>query len=226
MSVEIKGFEYPDRLKVIVAWDKLKSLMGIICAGSMDTDPVISFQDKFFKKIWLPKWYNLVVDLEYVNFISSSGLGFLLMLEEAKKDIVLITGLNENIKDSMNFLGVESYFKTFNSLGEINEIRIPQNFVNQLIDVKKTLETTKEARLSTLRTKVTKILADYVGMANVVGEMANLHGYFNLARTKNELTLPAEYKYSAVVYELLHRILLIEMGFKDLTENQLEFVAR
>lgn len=66
--------------------------------------------------------YNIIFDMRDVNFVSSAGWWALIRVQkEAKKmnrgELVLLN-LDKRIKDSMDLVGIGSYFQIFDDLTE------------------------------------------------------------------------------------------------------------
>ena len=66
--------------------------------------------------------YNIIFDMKDVTFISSAGWWALIRIQkEAKKmnrgELVLLS-LEERIKESMDLVGIGSYFKIYNDMTE------------------------------------------------------------------------------------------------------------
>jgi len=66
--------------------------------------------------------YNIIFDMKDVNFVSSAGWWALIRVQkEAKKmnrgELVLLN-LDKRIKDSMDLVGIGSYFQIFDDLTE------------------------------------------------------------------------------------------------------------
>ncbi len=223
--MEEKYLKY-ERMEVICIYHYEKGLMGLIFAGSMDTDPIMMFQREFFNQIWMPKYYNYIVDMENVNFISSSGLGFIMMLEDSKKDYLLISKLPVDIKDAFELLGIMEWLTFYESVEEIKEkVSIDDEFFERFKRAKEKL-TPMEAHLSSMVKRTVKILAEYVGEENVITELDKMQEYFDMIKSSNEIIIPAQRKFTSVVYQFLFQAICVEAGITSIKESHIEMVAR
>ena len=64
--------------------------------------------------------YNIVLDLEEVDFMSSKGWWVLIETQKTCKRLtrgeLILSGVQERIRDSLNLVGMGSYFQMFDDL--------------------------------------------------------------------------------------------------------------
>ena len=82
--------------------------------------------DSEFEELIASKKHVIVVDLSDTDFISSSGIGVLLstvnVLREKQGDLVLMNA-PKLIDDILEIMNIRNYFRTVNSLEEINSVK-------------------------------------------------------------------------------------------------------
>ena len=90
------------------------------CEGRIDSASAPDVEKALMELISSGK--AIIFDMSAVNFVSSAGWWSIIRVQkELKKrghpDLILV-GLNENVRDSMDLIGILPYFSTFDSLVE------------------------------------------------------------------------------------------------------------
>lgn len=77
---------------------------------------------KVFKEITDSGTFNIVLDMEEVNFVASAGWWVLIDTQKICKNLgrgeLVICNLDPGIRDSLKLVGMDKYFKIFNDLTE------------------------------------------------------------------------------------------------------------
>jgi anti-anti-sigma factor len=73
-----------------------------------------------FKELTDNGQYNLVFDMSEVNFMASAGWWVLIDTQKTCKQLnrgeVVLACIDKSIRDSLNLVGMNSYFKTFDDM--------------------------------------------------------------------------------------------------------------
>lgn len=89
-------------------------------SGSLDGNTVNEAQEKIMPLLSANN-FSLLLDLKSCSYISSAGLRLLLMAAKqlsTQGGVLLLIGLNAEIKDVMEMTGFNNYFKTFDSVAQ------------------------------------------------------------------------------------------------------------
>ena len=117
MNIRREDFEYLN-LYAHFLLDESKGICAIILNGSMDTQGILKLQKKIKETLPIQK-YDLVLDLTHVMYISSTGLGFLIYLQEYKRELCLLSHPPESILKTFKLLNLESMFTYYENVDDL-----------------------------------------------------------------------------------------------------------
>lgn len=82
--------------------------------------------DETFKQLLDNGHYHVVFDMSQIDFVSSAGWWVLIKAQKACKQDdrgeVVLVGLQEPIRESMNMIGIGQFFRQFDQLSEAEAV--------------------------------------------------------------------------------------------------------
>jgi anti-anti-sigma factor len=193
-----------------------------IFGGSMDTHPILEFQEKIKYDVLIAS-YNFIIDVRRVTYISSSGLGFLMYMLKYKRETVFLSQPPEVILKPFNLLGIGEFFKFYRDFDELAQIAaLPKEFCDSLKNEVKSFSDVQ------YKDAWVKVLKDYLALEEVSKEMEKMASYIKHADTANSITLPSEEKYACILYKFLDRVLNreVNLGPNSIDAVTVELVAK
>lgn len=202
--------------------DEEHRIMVIIFSGSLDKDPVLRVKKHIEEKV-LGKQFNYIVDLTYVNYISSTGLGFLMYLSKYKERFAFLSFPPEEIQKPFKLLELDEYFQFYSNPEELRtRAQVPQEVVSALMDETAIVDVHYKMRWM-------NILRGYVAShEELMQEIDRMRPYLHDAENGTTLTLPSEEKYVCVLYRFLERIIRQEANIsrEEIDEALVELIAK
>jgi anti-anti-sigma factor len=221
MSIKREDFEYLN-LYAHFLFDEAQDICAIILNGSMDTQGILKLQKKIKEMLPIKK-YNLIIDLTHVMYISSSGLGFLIYLQEYKREFCFLSHPPDSILKTFKLLNLESMFAYFESVDELKG----------LLKASKDIIVAMRQELSSIRdTQYTmhwvKILRDYLAHEEMVKQMELMSPYIVQADHSDSITLPSEEKYACILFKFLDKVFRKEAKIpkEEIDDVTLELIAK
>lgn len=145
--------------------------------------------------------FNFIIDLTHVNYISSTGLGFLMYLSKYKSAFVFLSFPPEKIQKPFKLLELDEYFQFYSNLDELRvRIHVPEELLRALKEETAIVDVQYKMRWM-------NILRGYVSShEELMKEIDRMRPYLHDAESNDMLTLPTEEKYACVLYRFLDRI--------------------
>jgi anti-anti-sigma factor len=115
------------------------NLCAILLSGSMDTHVITQMREKLIA-VMAGKRYNFVVDLDAVNYISSTGLGFLLYLLKQEREFVCLSNPRAAVIRPFNLFDIKSLFRYYQAIEELeNQPAVPNEILSSIREQKDAL---------------------------------------------------------------------------------------
>ncbi len=227
--VQIFEFEplIKGNLEVIVTNEKSEDACSLIFGGSLDTSPYMEIKEKIDTYCFDRK-YNYIVDMEYLNYIGSRGIGLIMRLIKNQKESVFLSTLQEGVENSIRM--TESVFelplqfqpKTYKSLNDLKG-KVSSKFINVLERKKQKIKKDAKALENIGKNYWVKIIDDFVD-TDKLKAIHEVGKYLGGIKKDHKIIVPAEEMYAAAIYRL------IEHAFKrskiNIAKEKIEFVAK
>lgn len=194
----------------------------LVLNGSMDTQPILKLQQEVENQS-IERKYDFVIDINNVQYISSTGLGFLLHLMKLRRNFLFMTYPPEMVMRSISLLNLDEVFMFFRTYEELrNNAAIPDIIVQIL---QKRLEKSRRAQY---RKRWVRILRDYLAHMEVVQEIQRMGPYIQQADYANAISVPSEEKYACILYKFFDRIFtkVIQGNPGDIDDWTIELIAK
>jgi anti-anti-sigma factor len=202
--------------------DEESSIIVFIFSGSLDKEPILSVKSHI-EKIVSGKQFNFIADLTYVNYISSTGLGFLMYLSKYKKEFTFLSFPPEKILQPFKLLELDEFFNFYSNPDELKtRAYVPPEIVRALKDETAIVDVHYKMRWM-------NILRGYVSShEELLKEVDRMRPYLHDAENAAALTLPSEEKYACVLYRFLDRIFRQEahISSEEIDEALVELIAK
>ena len=101
-------------------FDKDNGIWGIIFMGSMDTEPAQELNKYLHEKCYVQR-YNYIIDLELLEYMSSTGIGVLSNLENYKKEFVYFSKMHPEVEKTCKLIGIDRYWKFYEDLEDVGK---------------------------------------------------------------------------------------------------------
>ncbi len=205
----------------IIVFDSL-DLCAVFLSGQMESHLASQLREKVYSTT-IGKRYNYLVDLEGLTSISSNGLGFLMYLAKNKRDFVYISRPHSAIIQPFNLLGIGHLFLYYHSLEDLERQHgFPQAALSVLWMEKKVLSATLHQK------QWVKILKEHLASRELTKEIQSLSAYLEAAEKQNPITMPADDKFTSILYRFLERAFAEyeEAGGQNLEAATLELIAK
>ncbi len=202
--------------------DEENGIIVIIFSGSLDKEPILRVK-KHIQDNVLKGQFNFIVDLTYVNYISSTGLGFLMYLSKYKERFAFLSFPPDEIQKPFKLLELDEYFQFYSNPDELKtRASVPEHIIYALKD---------ETAIIRLQYKMRwmNILRGYVSShEETMKEVDRMRPYLHDADTENSLTIPSEEKYACVLYRFLDRVFRQEahISREEIDEALIELIAK
>lgn len=221
MKIKREDFEYLN-LYAHFLFDEEKGVCAIILNGSMDTQGILKLQKKIKEMLPIRK-YDLIIDLTHVMYISSSGLGFLIYLQEYKREFCYLSHPPDSIMKTFKLLNLESMFTYFESVDELK----------QTLEASDDIIVAMRQELSSIRdTQYTmhwvKILRDYLAHEEMVKQMELMSPFILQADHSDSISLPSEEKYACILFKFIEKVFRKEAKIpnEEVDDVTLELIAK
>jgi stage II sporulation protein AB (anti-sigma F factor) len=221
MKIRREDFEYLN-LYAHFLFDENKNICAIILNGSMDTQGILKLQ-KWIKEMLPIRKYDLVLDLTHVMYISSSGLGFLIYLQEYKKELCLLSHPPDSILKTFRLLNLESMFTYYESVDELkNLLKASEDII---VSMRQELSAIRDTQYTM---HWVKILRDYLAHEEMVKQMELMSPYILQADHSESITIPSEEKYACILFKFIEKVFRKEAGIanEEIDDVTLELIAK
>jgi anti-anti-sigma factor len=202
--------------------DEENRIAVIIFSGSLDKEPVLKIK-KHLQDYVITRRFSFIVDLTYVNYISSTGLGFLMYLSKYKEQFAFLSFPPEEIQKPFKLMELDEYFQFYSNPDELKtRAQVPAELVRALKDETAMMDIHYKMRWM-------NILRGYVSSHDdLMKEIDHMRPYLHDAENEEVLTLPSEEKYSCVLYRFLDRIFRQEANIsnEEIDETLVELIAK
>ena len=88
------------------------------CVGRIDSDSAPDLEKRLMELVKVGK--SIILDLQEVSFVSSSGWSAIIRvqneLKKTNQNKLIVVCLCENVRDSMNLIGILPYFTIYENL--------------------------------------------------------------------------------------------------------------
>ncbi len=221
MNMREEKLEYTNLTAEFLFFDE-EEICVLVLFGSMDTEPILELQNEIEKKD-IVRQYDFIVDINSVQYLSSTGLGFLLYLMKIRKNVLFISYPPDAVMRSIALLNLDEVFMFYRTYEELrNNAAIPDIIVQIL---QKRLESSRRAEY---RKRWVKILRDYLAHMEVVQEIQKMGPYIKQAEYENSITVPSEEKYACILYKFFDRIFskIVHITANDMDDWTIELIAK
>ncbi len=222
MGIETYRYEFR-QMKVFMNFERFQGVWGFVFSGALDTEPS-SRLFKWVKENCFKRKYNYIVDLNNVNFCSSTAIRLFTAFTKNYNEFVLFSKLAKNIERPFKLIGLDKFLTFYEDL-----VELPSKFnvSEELIKVMRT-QVAETLSFALTRRSWLEILGAYVPREKLMKEAQKLSPYLTEARHSKSLLLPAKYEYIPVVYVFLTRIFYDVAGFskEEVGEDIIEFIAK
>ena len=202
--------------------DEENGIMVIIFSGSLDKEPVLRLKSHIQDMV-LNRQFNFIVDLTYVNYISSTGLGFLMYLSKYRKQYVFLSFPPEEIQKPFKLLEMEEYFQFYSNPDELKaRAQAPTEVILAIKDETAIIDVHYKMRWM-------NILRGYVSShEEEMQEIDRMRPYLHDADTADSIQLPSEEKYACVLYKYIDRIFrqVAHIPAEEIDEALVELIAK
>jgi anti-anti-sigma factor len=202
--------------------DAENRIIVIIFSGSLDKEPVLRVK-QHIQDLVTKKQYNFIVDLTYVSYISSTGLGFLMYLSKYKEQYAFLSFPPEEIQKPFKLLELDEYFQFYSNPDELKtRAQVPPQIVRALKDETAIVDVHYKMRWM-------NILRGYVSShEELMKEIDRMRPYLHDAENEQSLSLPSEEKFVCVLYRFLDRIFRQEahISSEEIDEALVELIAK
>jgi anti-anti-sigma factor len=114
--------------------DEENRIAVIIFSGSLDKEPVLKIK-KHLQDYVVTRRFSFIVDLTYVSYISSTGLGFLMYLSKYKEQFAFLSFPPEEIQKPFKLMELDEYFQFYSNPDELKtRAQVPAELVRALKD--------------------------------------------------------------------------------------------
>lgn len=221
MNVREENRQYTNLCAEFLFFDE-EEICVLVLNGSMDTEPVIELQNEI-EAMKIVRKYDFIIDINNVQYLSSTGLGFLLYLMKIRKNVLFISYPPDMVMRSIALLNLDEVFMFYRTYEELrNNAAIPDIIVQIL---QKRLE---KSRRTEYRKRWVKILRDYLAHMEVVQEIQRMGPYIKQAEYENSITVPSEEKYACILYKFFERIFnrIVQINPNDVDDWTIELIAK
>ena len=199
MSTKREDFEYLN-LYAHFLFDEKRNICAIVLNGSMDTQGILKLQKKIKEMLPIRK-YDLILDLTHVMYISSSGLGFLIYLQEYKREFCFLSHPPESILKTFKLLNLEDMFTYYNDVDELKDLLKASD--NIIISVRKELSSIRDTQYTM---HWVKILRDYLAHEEMVKQMELMSPYILQSDHSSSITVPSQEKYACILFKFVEKV--------------------
>jgi anti-anti-sigma factor len=203
-------------------FDEEMKTCAIILSGSLDTQGILKLQKKI-KEIVPIKKYDLIVDLTHVMYISSSGLGFLIYLQEYRKEHCFLSFPPDPILKTFKLLNLDEMFDYYHKPEELKE-KFPISD-RIIVEIRNELKIIRDTQYTM---QWVKILRDYLAHEEMVKQMEKMAPYVLQADHSDSITLPSEEKYACILFKFLDRVLrkVANIPQTEIDDITIELIAK
>jgi anti-anti-sigma factor len=221
MNIREQNIDYTN-LSVNLLFLDDEGVAVIIFSGSMDTDPIVKLQKKIDTEMY-NRQFNLIVDMNHVQYISSTGLGFLMYLMKVRKDFLYLSYPNEIVLRSFELLNLDEVFMFYHSYDELKEKATVSDVVIEMLRNRN-----KTIRNVQYRKRWVKILRDYLDHTEVIEEIQKMTPFIRQADHEESIMLPSEEKYACILYKFLYRVFskIAKINSYEVDDMTIEMIAK
>ncbi len=194
----------------------------LVLNGSMDTEPIMKLQQEI-EAMDISRKCDFVVDIGNVQYISSTGLGFLLYLMKIRKNFLFISYPPDVVMRSISLLNLEEVFMFYRTYEELRDNAAIPDIIVQILQ-----QRLEKSRRAQYRKRWVKILRDYLAHMEVVQEIQKMGPYIQQAEYEDSITVPSEEKYACILYKFLDRIFnrVIQINVDEIDDWTVELIAK
>jgi anti-anti-sigma factor len=221
MNVREQKQEYTNLCAEFLFFDE-EGICVLVLNGSMDTEPIIKLQSEI-EGLGIGRTYDFIIDVNNVQYISSTGLGFLLYLMKIRRNFLFISYPPDVVMRSIALLNLDEVFMFYRTFEELRDNAAIPDIIVQILQ--KRLERSRRAEY---RKRWVKILRDYLAHMEVVQEIQKMGPYIQQADYGDSITVPSEEKYACILYKFFDRIFnkVIRASPDEIDDWTIELIAK
>jgi stage II sporulation protein AB (anti-sigma F factor) len=158
-----------------------------------------------------------------VMYISSSGLGFLIYLQEYKREYCFLSHPPESILKTFKLLNLESMFTYFENVDELKDLLQASDDI--IISMRQELSSIRDTQYTM---HWVKILRDYLAHEEMVKQMELMSPFILQADHSDSITVPSEEKYACILFKFIEKVFRKEAKIEkeEVDDVTLELIAK